>query len=118
MKDNNELLPCPFCGGEAKTWNTPHVGGLHDCVVLDAFGVAVECSKCGITTRGYFQESEAIEAWNTRAERTCNMRFLWDDYEDGLCFDCSECRKPVFTHGGAPSYCSKCGRKVDEVIWS
>lgn len=62
------LKRCPICGYEADFWNTPHVGGLHDCAVLDSLGFAVECTNCGLTTRGYSSMSYAAEVWNTRAK--------------------------------------------------
>lgn len=44
--------------------------------------------------------------------RMCRMKFLWSDFEDGDCYECSECGKIAFTHGGVPSYCPNCGAKV------
>lgn len=54
-----ELKPCPFCGGKAKLISR---GGLH----------YVECyvNTCYIVpkTTWYKEKSEAIKAWNRRAE--------------------------------------------------
>lgn len=57
----DELLPCPFCGGEAHTfhnylWHVKCDGtnGRYYCVM--AFGA-------------FATEKEAIDAWNRRAER-------------------------------------------------
>lgn len=61
-----ELKPCPFCGGT----NLKIKGGI---------GKYVSCLDCdngahfpgeGSTAN----ENDAIEAWNTRAERTCKNR--------------------------------------------
>lgn len=51
----SELLPCPFCGGEAE------IRG--DSVLF------VQCAKCGTRygDRYYATKAEAIAAWNTRA---------------------------------------------------
>ena len=75
------LKKCPVCEHEAQYWNTPHVGGLHDYAVLDAFGFAVECSYCGLTTRGYFTKKQAAEAWNQRGSTT------WDAGAASLIID-------------------------------
>lgn len=72
MSAIDELLPCPFCGGRADYWHTPHVGGLHNCAVLDACGIAIECTKCHATTIGYMSEDWAIAAWNRRASHERN----------------------------------------------
>lgn len=50
-----------------------------------------------------------------RTERTCRMIFLWSEFEDGECYECSTCDGIAFTHGSTPSYCPHCGaRVVDE----
>ena len=66
------LLPCPFCGGEALLCKSLHsVGGISHKAIL------VECNLCGCKTdeyvtdgcygiRGAFQD--AIIAWNRRAD--------------------------------------------------
>lgn len=53
------LLPCPFCGSEAKMR-----GGIMDGYWVGCFG------KCFACTQHYMTEAEAIEAWNTRASET------------------------------------------------
>lgn len=56
-----ELLPCPFCGGEAE---------IRGSILL-----FVQCAKC--KTRygdGYHAtKADATAAWNTRADRTCEV---------------------------------------------
>ncbi len=57
---DRELLPCPFCGCEAELmpWSGP--------------SYTVECNSgkkhFGITTHYFKIESNAVEAWNTRAQ--------------------------------------------------
>ena len=55
------LLPCPFCGGEA------YIG-----VSSDGYGVSCINDKCidMLKLDAIPTEAEAIEAWNTRAEQT------------------------------------------------
>lgn len=96
----SELKPCPFCGGEARTTQK----------AFDMYGGwSVECVgvECGCDFAIYGTEVEAIEAWNTRSERTCE-----DVSENPLRFECSAC-------GGVsldivPNYCPCCGVKVVE----
>lgn len=51
------LLPCPFCGGEAKL------------IEPDGIWYAVACTKCHIQGTGNRnQDYKAVNQWNTRAE--------------------------------------------------
>ena len=50
---NKELLPCPFCGGQA--FLNPHY-----------YDFCVECFFCGAGTSFHHTEEEAIKRWNTR----------------------------------------------------
>lgn len=70
----SELLPCPFCGGEAKLHD-----GLVIIPVIDENGAYidadvedtpawVECAACGAATDGVDSADEAISAWNRRAQ--------------------------------------------------
>lgn len=55
-----DLLPCPFCGGEASAWNLTLEGAVH---CADCRATIVRQHKPVYDT-GY---EEAIAAWNTRA---------------------------------------------------
>lgn len=84
----------------------------------------VECTgfgKCDVFPHTYpATKLEAIEAWNTRAERTCR-RMPADDgavmvMRGGLAmefpyFECSECGAYVMDNA---RYCPNCGAKVVE----
>lgn len=94
----NELLPCPFCGGEAEmlTAESMHGGNL--------YGVMCDCCAC--RTDVYDTEAEAVAAWNTRAERTC-----YSEYPDR--WECSECGfLDAYTTADFINYCPNCGAKV------
>ena len=101
----DELKPCPFCGGEAST-RLFYKGKYR-----------VHCNACDAHSGDVCDtEADAIDAWNTRAERTCTQ------------IDVTDTRKPYTTHmtecsecGGvlaldeyrAPNYCPQCGAKVE-----
>lgn len=51
-----ELLPCPFCGGEA-------------VIVKDGIWYRTKCIACFATIdNGWVSEEEAIRDWNTRKD--------------------------------------------------
>lgn len=63
QKPKPELLPCPFCGGEAKIVDLPEEYNIG--------GVAVECQKCRASSTCCFPVKDdpkphVIAAWNTR----------------------------------------------------
>lgn len=49
---DDELKPCPFCGGEAK-------------ILVGTERLAI-CTKCGANTESFEHEVDAIAAWNRR----------------------------------------------------
>ena len=54
--NNKELLPCPFCGGEAESIDLfPHF--------------FVKCKNCATSTGFHSNISNAIKDWNTRPEK-------------------------------------------------
>ena len=59
-----ELKPCPFCGGKAKLRETTYGDNI------DAYVVYCTNRECEVwpSTRYRRFRSEAIEAWNRRAE--------------------------------------------------
>ena len=105
-----ELLPCPFCGGEARLI----------CSAPDWYFPACMNRECACDwTDSYQTKAEAIAAWNSRAERTCVkfpslteqtciVRRKGFEAEFGY-WRCSECNCENFE--GA-RYCMGCGRKV------
>lgn len=97
MKD--ELLPCPFCGKKTalvmdKTW-----GG-------QGWSCAVHCLGCGANIGVHPTEEQAVEAWNTRAERTCHMDHTkWPG--ESVCSACGQHFDECYER-----YCPNCGAKV------
>ena len=66
MQDrDSKLKPCPFCGGEARTWE-------------DFDGWRLYCTKCDATFRGGTAE-ELIEAWNKRTPTTEDILKSFDE---------------------------------------
>lgn len=115
-----ELKPCPFCGGT----NLKIKGGI---------GKYVSCLDCdngahfpgeGSTAN----ENDAIEAWNTRAERTCKIvRYETGEpaeYDcDEVLWHCESCHEEVAIYAynedgdswaDKPAFCPNCGAKVVE----
>ena len=96
-----ELLPCPFCGGEAE-------------MTENSFIWVAICKTCGGSTGLLDTEAEAVAAWNTRAERTCK-RLVHGMERDRMVatvsWTCSECGRHM---GRDHNYCPNCGAKVVE----
>jgi len=61
MKD--ELLPCPFCGGEAFVCTM--IGGDEP---MDNFRFFIYCENGCVDMPKDENKEEAIKAWNTRAK--------------------------------------------------
>lgn len=62
---NEELKPCPFCGGEAVMQKRVGATGRDGYKVYRIY-----CSKCGVIQcdMEYYSERDAISAWNRRAK--------------------------------------------------
>lgn len=126
----SELLPCPFCGGEANTLHKPHVIDMR-------YSVGCNDDECrgfiGLSWL-YKTEAEAVAAWNTRAdteygavpateenmakygwvrERTCECIAEYAkspiDGKTIVLHRCSGCHELMRPH---MSYCPSCGGKV------
>lgn len=134
---NGELLPCPFCGGEAFTRSVN--GGILPWIVEERGGIPEKyyttctlwCDTCGaqiegysasdITTEGLYKRAieNCYTAWNTRSVDTCeNVGDLSHGASD--IFECSECGygyRDIYLNDEdkypfVPNYCPNCGAKV------
>lgn len=47
MLNQNELLPCPFCGGAAEVWMSQRE--IYDDKSIE-YSAYIECSSCGVKT--------------------------------------------------------------------
>ena len=99
-----DLKPCPFCGGEPRI--------VH--FTQDACYVLCENIDCMAMQKVYGTKSEAIAAWNARAERTCRNIRNWSNHE----FECSSCGYELYPEDGTYEsdgtlrFCPNCGAKV------
>lgn len=113
----SELKQCPFCGGEAELRffnNGP------------SFSYRVECLNCTAMVGRRFEEystnrtfwfgikQEAIDAWNTRAERTCEMIPNGEtDFAATLkCSVCGNVESVYAISADEFNYCPNCGARV------
>lgn len=107
---SEELKPCPFCGGEARIIAKPYEPKV--CVGCD------DDTCLGFSGLGwlYDSEKEATEAWNSRAERTCNVESSHVEQEIGdysyLEVELSCGHAFTWDDGTPPDYCPNCGAKV------
>ena len=108
MTDNRttELLPCPFCGGEAEIkryqsgdWQVIcyHADG---CIMLES-----DLDNC------YWENVQTLaRQWNTRAERTCKREKHGRKMDGSWRMRCSECGYGIGDKRW--NFCPKCGAKV------
>ena len=112
----SELKSCPFCGGEGIIWPFRE----------HPFYLAICKDGCGCQLGDFKTREEAIKAWNTRAERTCENI---TEKKRANQFECSKCHCIVedaenyyvnvyergkFFKGNTYdwNYCPNCGAKV------
>ncbi len=63
----NELLPCPFCGGKAQIHKRKFNFASHEPLFTD-YGYAIFCTKCKCSTEYSVSADEAKETWNRRVK--------------------------------------------------
>lgn len=102
-----ELERCPLCKGKVII-NVEQLAvypGTPYCTIF--------CPSCGLklTRRGNNGYQEAIDAWNTRHERTC--RNINDKYSRSwVCSECNESHVVNAADSEPFRYCPSCGCKV------
>lgn len=108
---NNELKPCPFCGASYDKDEDDFVYAAdHDNW----------CPLRGMAYGGYGltvgDTEEEIDAWNTRAERTCKMIPNGEtDFAATLaCSVCGNVESVYAISADEFNYCPSCGAKVVE----
>lgn len=103
----DELKPCPFCGGSAKSWHT-----RDDFWCSGRAGCANEDCYIRPVVRGT-DELAAINLWNTRYEPTCHWKENKRDWDDSWNTSCGEYL--TWEPFGTPKYCPGCGARVEVV---
>ena len=103
MTDELKPVRCG-CGGEAKvsTWTGTMATTINDCNV-------VYCETCGMQTKRFKTEAEAIEAWNrTMGERTAKATRKPEAY-----FYRCECGYGLCCEKNDMNYCPHCGGRLE-----
>ena len=107
---SNELKPCPFCGEKAIMKIEKHIPSGYDYTPT-----CRNPSCAGRLTKKWTNEAVAIEAWNSRAERTAKV-IEHEVKHMATCrpnlseFLCGACKKKVL---GGDDYCSHCGARLE-----
>lgn len=110
MKD---LLPCPFCGGEARLVTGTRRDGeyVENC----AF---VRCERCGAKTYEFHEcmtaeevQGYATDVWNGRAERTCR-RVEYRPTKNLICSECGYGIPRALDRYAFVNYCPHCGARL------
>lgn len=110
MNKENELLPCPFCGGAAEMIEIPHVPRGTDYTPR-----CKNTSCCGRLTKKWAYRETAVMMWNRRAneKQTVGEWIDTGDFElDNIYsgWKCSLCGH-IFC-GNKTNFCSNCGAKM------
>lgn len=102
-----ELKPCPFCGGDADEYEGDYGNGIY-CMMCGA--MVGEPIHLEYRTTKRVSIDEAIDAWNTRAERTCRREKHGTKMDGSPKLRCSLCGYGIGDKRW--SYCPNCGAKV------
>lgn len=127
-----DLLPCPFCGGEAVFHE--YTGRFVEVALANRCDVPamIKCERCGamlsFNTGTRSTRRDAADAWNRRAERTCRVeveRRKLSQTQTAVVKTCSGCGfefgvekentlpfEVTLNVVVPPNYCPNCGAKV------
>ena len=117
-------MSCAFCGhDEARVIVVDEVTDA-GCEEATVPLYAASCPYCGARGPMALSDDEAVEAWNRRAERTCQIVVSVDRSPasyGGRVHRCSTCGKALpgalFRNGWTQlDYCPRCGARVTEVV--
>ena len=109
-----ELKPCPFCGSGwlYETWKD---GYYIETPTLFCNSCKASVTWEQIEDEGVNDETKTFvrEHWNSRAERTCRMKYSGGTPEFASLdtWTCSECGYEMYDIA-EPNYCPNCGCKV------
>lgn len=131
---SNELKPCPFCGEQPKlnkengSWviECKHHGWPQGLIPETTIAGDIDLCSWGDTEEA---KEQLIEAWNTRAERTCEIARVETgepaEYDcDEVLWHCASCHEEVAIYAynedgdiwaDKPAFCPNCGAKVVEL---
>ena len=109
MTKTPELLPCPFCRGEAKIKRV--TGSINYRYV--------KCSSCGARTKEWFGVDVAVKTWNTRVypkevQGAIEKQKPKEPKKDIVHYRCPNCDAMLNTYDTC-EYCNYCGQKLN---WS
>lgn len=111
---SKKLKPCPFCGSEeVYVEEYEHHPGVTRYRVL--------CAGCmaGVDTGTRQEPGWAVEDWNRRSERTCNVESSHVELEHGdhayLEVELSCGHYFTWDDGTPPDYCPYCGARLEGV---
>lgn len=107
----SELLPCPFCGGEADEYEGEYGNGVY-CMQCGA--MVGEPIHLGFNIAERVSYEQAVEAWNTRADDYKQAAEYWQRmYEESFTErTCQLIADSDILH------CSECGGVAEERLWA
>lgn len=108
-----ELLPCPFCGGEADEYEGEYGNGIY-CMQCGAMVGEPIHLDFDIAERVNYEQ--AVEAWNTRADDYRQAAEYWKRmYEEAFAErTCTREKHGVKMDGSPRLRCSLCGYGIGD----